>query len=75
MAAHGKSRRDTAGIVCVAAAAHADDQVLDQLLGVQGLPGGEGRAGSLALAALDAGIERQQLVPAEVSRPLMRPAS
>ena len=49
------------------ASGQADDHVLDQLLRVQRLAGGERRAHRLALAALHAGVEPEQLVPGEVA--------
>ena len=56
-----------AGELRVVAAGQADDHVLDQLLRVQRLAGGERRAHRLALAALHAGVEPEQLVPGEVA--------
>ena len=50
----------------VIATGQANDHVLDQLLRVQRLAGGEGRAHGFALAALHAGVEAEQLVPGEV---------
>lgn len=55
-----------AGIAGVTAAGHAHDHVLDQLLGVERLAGGVGRADILAAAALDAGVETEQLLPLEI---------
>ena len=47
---------------------HAHDQILDQLLGIERLAGGEGGTGGFALAALHAGVEAQQLLPGERRR-------
>ena len=60
------ARVGAAGELGVGATGQADDHVLDQLLRVQRLAGGEGRADCLALAALHAGVEAEQLVPGEV---------
>src|SRR4029078_4480061 len=53
----------TAGIGGVALAREPGDEVLDQLLRVERLPCGEGRARLLTLSALHAGVEAQKLVP------------
>src|SRR5580658_196584 len=68
MLAHRNARGRAAGICRVRSADHPRHQVLDQLLRVQRLSCGERRTRSLALAALHAGIETQQLVPAKLDR-------
>src|SRR3546814_5899361 len=67
MLSHGFAGIGAAGVFGVGGAAHADNHVLDQFLGIQRLPGGEGRAGRFAFSALDAGVETEQLIPAERS--------
>jgi len=52
--------------VRIGAARQTDHHVLNQLLGVERLPGGKRRARGFALAALHAGVKPEQLVPGEV---------
>ena len=59
-----------AGVAGIRSRAERVGEILDQLLRIERLLGGEGGTGGLAAAALHAGIERQQLVPPEVARRL-----
>ena len=62
------ARMRRAGVGSVALAGQAADHVLDQFFRIERLAGGQCRAGRLAFAALDAGVELQQAVPRKVGR-------
>ena len=68
MLAQRNAGRRAAGIRCIRSADHACHEILDQLLRIERLARSERRTGRFALAALDAGIEAQQLVPAKLHR-------
>ena len=68
--ADGAAGMGVAGVAGIRSRAERVGEILDQLLRIERLLGGEGGTGGLAAAALHAGIERQQLVPAEVARRL-----
>ncbi len=62
------ARCRAAGISLIRATDHARDKILNQLLRIERLPGGKRGARRFALAALHAGVEAQQLVPAKLDR-------
>ena len=65
--ADGAAGMGVAGVAGIRSWAERVGEVLDQLLRIERLLGGEGGAGGLAAAALHAGVERQQLVPAKIA--------
>jgi hypothetical protein len=56
--ADGAAGMRVSGVTGIRSRAEGVGQVLDQLLRIERLLGGEGGAGGLAAAALDAGVER-----------------
>ena len=60
--------RRAARVLRVRTADHADDEILNQLLRIERLTRRERGARGFALAALHAGIEAQQLIPAKLDR-------